>query len=194
MRDDRLRVRLSLSPCHLRPCSLTGGREEWRCLRCLQQKKRKQNQRLNLSGVFPDLIKVQISASVRLRDKTTSELIPLRRLAEVLVRFKAAKMLQLNIWERMSCSAERALAPRGSKGKKRSASTWQWKQALRAGAQRGRRVNLRVTCSYYTVGLTGRLGGHSGTRSRENKTYRQWSFPCSDSSFWLQSCVIWHCD
>lgn len=26
MRDDRLRVRLSLSPCHLRPCSPTGGR------------------------------------------------------------------------------------------------------------------------------------------------------------------------
>lgn len=66
-------------------------------LGCLQRKKKETESGLNLSGLFPDLIKVQISASVRLRDKTTSETIPSRRLAEVLVRFKAGKMLQLNM-------------------------------------------------------------------------------------------------
>lgn len=68
---------------------------------------------------------------------------------------------------------------------KHSANTWQWKQALLAGAQRGRRVNLRVTCSYYTVELylskkTDRWCRHSGARSRRNKTWGEGGFSCFD--------------
>lgn len=114
--------------------------------------KKKKNHKPNLF-VFPVLIKVQRSALMRLQDKTTSELITLQRLAEVFVRFKTHKMFRLNIRERTACSGERVYAA-WFKWQKQSANTWQWKQALLAGAQRGGRVNLRVTCSYYTVELS----------------------------------------
>lgn len=56
--------------------------------------KKKKNHKPNLFGVFPVLIKVQRSALMRLRDKTTSELITLQRVAESVRAFQDTQNVQ----------------------------------------------------------------------------------------------------